>query len=143
MLETGRLVLSPPGEALLADPRVRESSLGGVRRAPGPGRARGRRVARAPRLLADRKGDRRGSVAWVRTVDESEATGLVKTYYDAFIKQRGWVPNILQVHSIRPDTLRAFMGMENAFMHGRGAGLTRVQREMIAIVVSVANRCHF
>jgi alkylhydroperoxidase family enzyme len=53
------------------------------------------------------------------------------------------VPNIVKVFSIRPDGLRAFMGMENAVMHSQAPGLTRVQREMIALVVSVVNSCHF
>ena len=83
------------------------------------------------------------AVAWIRTVDESEATDLVKAMYDALIKQRGWVPNIVKVHSIRPDGLRAAMQMMNATMYSQTSGLTRPQREMIATVVSVANRCHY
>jgi hypothetical protein len=47
-------------------------------------------------------------VAWIRTVGETEATGHVKTYYDAFVQQRGWVPNIVKAFSIRPDALQAF-----------------------------------
>ena len=81
--------------------------------------------------------------AWIRTVDESQATDHVKAMYDALIKQRGWVPNIVKVHSIRPDGLRAAMQMMNATMYSQTSGLTRAQREMIAIVVSVANRCHY
>jgi uncharacterized peroxidase-related enzyme len=83
------------------------------------------------------------SVAWIRTVEAGEADGVVQTYYDAFTKQRGWVPNIVKAFGIRPDGLRAFMGLENAVMHSRAPGLTRSQREMIATVVSVANRCEF
>ena len=83
------------------------------------------------------------AVAWIRTVDESEATDLVKAMYDALIKQRGWVPNIVKVHTIRPDGMRAAMQMMNATMYSQTSGLTRAQREMIATVVSVANRCHY
>ena len=83
------------------------------------------------------------AVAWIRTVDESEATDHVKSMYDALIKARGWVPNIVKVHSIRPDGLRAAMQMMNATMYSQTSGLTRAQREMIATVVSVANRCHY
>ncbi len=82
-------------------------------------------------------------VAWIRTVDEAEATDYVKAAYEGFIKQRGWVPNIMKVHSIRPDSLRAVMQMMNATMYSQTSGLTRAQREMIATVVSVANRCHY
>lgn len=48
-------------------------------------------------------------VAWIRTVDESEATDYVKSVYEGFVKQRGWVPNIMKVHSLRPDGMRAAM----------------------------------
>ncbi len=83
------------------------------------------------------------AVAWIRTVGEAEATDHVKAMYEALIKQRGWVPNIVKVHSIRPDGLRAAMQMMNATMYSQTSGLTRAQREMIATVVSVANRCHY
>jgi uncharacterized peroxidase-related enzyme len=83
------------------------------------------------------------SVAWIRTVGEAEATDHVKTMYDALLKQRGWVPNIVKVHSIRPEGLRAAMQMMNATMYSQTSGLTRPQREMIATVVSVVNRCHY
>jgi uncharacterized peroxidase-related enzyme len=83
------------------------------------------------------------SVAWIGTVDESAATDHVKAVYDALIKQRGWVPNIVKVHSLRPDGLRAAMQMMNATMYSQTSGLTRAQREMIATVVSVVNRCHY
>ncbi len=83
------------------------------------------------------------AVAWIRTVDEAEAADHVKAMYEALIKQRGWVPNIVKVHSIRPDGLRAAMQMMNATMYSQTSGLTRAQREMIATVVSVANRCHY
>lgn len=82
-------------------------------------------------------------VAWIRTVDESEADGYLKSIYDGFIKQRGWVPNIMKAHSIRPDGTRAAMQMMGATMYSQTSGLTRAQREMIATVVSVANRCHY
>ena len=83
------------------------------------------------------------AVAWIRTVHESEASDHVKAMYDALTKQRGWVPNIVKVHSIRTDGLRAAMQMMNATMYSQTSGLTRAQREMIATVVSVVNRCHY
>ena len=83
------------------------------------------------------------AVAWIRTVDEAESTDFVKAAYEGFLKQRGWVPNTMKVHSIRPDGMRAAMQMMNATMYSPSSGLTRAQREMIATAVSVANRCHY
>ena len=81
--------------------------------------------------------------AWIRMVDEAEATGFVQNAYEGFRKQRGWVPHIMKVHSLRPNTLRAIMQLVNAVMYDLTSGLSRAQREMIATVVSVTNRCTY
>ncbi len=81
--------------------------------------------------------------AWIRMVDEAEATGFVKNAYEGFVAQRGWVPHIMKVHSIRPNIMRAAMQLVNAVMYDPDSGLTRAQREMIAAVVSKTNRCHY
>ncbi len=81
-------------------------------------------------------------MAWVRTVEEPEADGYVKTLYEGLIKQRGWVPNIVKSTTIRPELTRAWMSLFTTLMFG-ASELTRAQREMLATVVSVANRCHY
>ena len=81
--------------------------------------------------------------AWIRMVDEAEATDFVRSAYDGFIRQRGWVPHIMKVHSLRPNLMRAIMQVVNAVMYDMSSGLTRGQREMIATVVSKTNRCHY
>ncbi|MFQ5830652.1 MAG: carboxymuconolactone decarboxylase family protein [Candidatus Methylomirabilia bacterium] len=81
-------------------------------------------------------------MAWVRTVGEQEAEGYVKSLYEATIKERGWVPNIIKSTTIRPEMSRAWRALHMTLMFGPSE-LSRVQREMIATVVSVANRCHY
>ncbi len=81
-------------------------------------------------------------MAWVKTVEEHEAEGYVKTLYEGLAKQRGWVPNIVKSSTIRPELTRAWMGLFTTLMFGPSE-LKRAQREMIATVVSVANRCHY
>lgn len=81
-------------------------------------------------------------MAWVKTVGEAEAEGYVKTLYEGLVKQRGWVPNVVKSTTIRPELTRAWMGVFTTLMFGPSV-LTRAQREMIATVVSVANRCHY
>lgn len=81
-------------------------------------------------------------MAWIRTVGESEATGYIKNLYDGLVKQRGWIPNIVKSTTIRPELTRAWMGVFTTLMFGESE-LSRAQREMIATVVSVANRCHY
>ena len=50
--------------------------------------------------------------------------------------------NIIQIHGVHPRTMRHHYELYKELMRGRGP-LTRVQREMIAVVVSVVNACHY
>ena len=79
---------------------------------------------------------------WIKTIPPEEATGSLKREYDAAIKRAGKVYNIVRIMSLNPATLRASMSMYIAMMHGESQ-LTRAQREMIAVVVSKANDCHY
>ena len=81
-------------------------------------------------------------MAWIRTVDEAEATGIVKKYYDGSQRSWGGVDNIIKAHSLNPSALRALMTFYNGVMHGDGE-LTLGQREMIAVTVSQLNECHY
>ena len=81
-------------------------------------------------------------MAWIRTVEEGEADGVLKSLYEGLRKQVGMVPNILKVFSLHPGAMRATMGIFQTLMYG-SAPLSRAQREMIALVVSAINRCHY
>jgi uncharacterized peroxidase-related enzyme len=54
----------------------------------------------------------------------------------------GMVPNVLRAYAFAPEKLRAFTAMYNDLMLA-DSGLTRLEREMIAVVVSAANRCWY
>jgi uncharacterized peroxidase-related enzyme len=54
----------------------------------------------------------------------------------------GFVPNVLQAYSLRPQRLRNFMAMYNEIMLSQ-SGLSKLEREMVAVVVSSANRCYY
>ena len=81
-------------------------------------------------------------MAWIRVVDESEADeGLLKVYHQ--VKgSRGKLSNILSVHSLNPPALQAHMDLYMTIMFGP-SGLSREEREMIAVVVSSADRCPY
>ena len=81
-------------------------------------------------------------MAWIRTVDENEATGDLKRVYDEQRQRAGAVANILKVHSLAPEVLKAHLGIYHAAMHAPGE-LSRAQREMIVVAVSVANGCDY
>jgi uncharacterized peroxidase-related enzyme len=81
-------------------------------------------------------------VAYLRLVDEDEASGLLKDEYDAAVARAGKVFNIVKAMSLRPGVLRRSMELYREAMHGR-SGLSRVERELLAVVVSRANDCHY
>ena len=79
---------------------------------------------------------------WIKTVHPDEATGELKIEYEQAIKRAGKVFNILKVQSLNPESLRASTHLYLATMYGR-SGLSRAEREMLATVVSWANRCFY
>ncbi len=50
--------------------------------------------------------------------------------------------NILRIHGVHSRTMRQHYELYRQLMYGRGP-LSRVQREMIAVVVSAENGCHY
>ena len=82
-------------------------------------------------------------MAWIRTVDETEATGVVKEEYDAALARAGQVYNIVKLLSVRPKSMRPFIELYIAIMFDEDSPLSRMQREMIATVVSKVNECHY
>ncbi len=54
----------------------------------------------------------------------------------------GFVPNVFSTYSLKPRRLRNFMAMYNEIMLS-DSGLSKLEREMIAVVVSSANRCYY
>ncbi|HUU98759.1 MAG TPA: carboxymuconolactone decarboxylase family protein [Phycisphaerae bacterium] len=81
-------------------------------------------------------------MAWIKTVADHEATGPLKALFEAASKRAGRVFNIVRVMSPNPQTLRASMGFYQATMFG-DSPLSRAQRELLATVVSKANRCDY
>ncbi len=82
-------------------------------------------------------------MAWIQTVDENEATGIVKEEYDAAIARAGHLYNIVKLFSVRPKSMHAFVELYKVVMHDPDSPLSRAQREMIATVVSKVNQCHY
>jgi hypothetical protein len=86
-------------------------------------------------------------MAWIRIIDEQEAeprSRLAKLYEGCKEKDSGEVDSILKIHSLRPETLAAHLKVyRTAMVPHRGEGLSRREREMIAVVVSAANECHY
>ncbi len=63
-------------------------------------------------------------------------------YFDICQDKLGMVPNVLQAYAFDIDKLNAFTAMYNDLMLGPSA-LSKLEREMIAVVVSSINKCFY
>ena len=81
-------------------------------------------------------------MAYIRTIDEPEASGSLAREYENARQRTGKIFNILKVQSLAPEALRASISLYLAVMHGPSE-LTRAERELIAVVVSAINECHY
>jgi uncharacterized peroxidase-related enzyme len=81
-------------------------------------------------------------MAFLRLIREDEATGALAREYEAGIKRAGKVFNIVKAMSLRPGVLRRSMELYREIMFGP-SGLSRIERELLAVVVSRANDCHY
>ena len=81
-------------------------------------------------------------MAWIRTIRPGEASGELREQYDRMRDPAGNIANILQVHSLNPAALGAHFDLYRILLFGRSE-LSRAQREMIAVVVSKTNECHY
>jgi uncharacterized peroxidase-related enzyme len=81
-------------------------------------------------------------VPYLRLIDEDEATGELREEYDAAVRRAGKVFNIVKAMSLNPRVLRASMELYRQIMFGPSE-LTRAERELLAVVVSRANECHY
>jgi uncharacterized peroxidase-related enzyme len=81
-------------------------------------------------------------MAWINIVPEDEATGRLKELYEKYREPRGGVDHILSIHSLNVKSMQTHFDLYAHLMRGR-SDLSRAQREMIAVVASAANRCHY
>lgn len=74
--------------------------------------------------------------------DEAELDEDIRKYFQVCRDKLGLVPNVLRAYALRPEKLRAFGKMYNDLMLGE-SGLSKLEREMVAVVVSAVNRCYY
>jgi len=63
-------------------------------------------------------------------------------YFDICNEKLGMIPNVLQAYAFDIEKLNAFTAMYNDLMLA-DSGLTKLEREMIAVVVSSINKCFY
>jgi uncharacterized peroxidase-related enzyme len=81
-------------------------------------------------------------VSWIDEIQVGDAESKLAEIYSSLIEKRGKVSNILKVHSLNPDAMGNHLDLYMTLMFGR-SGLSRAEREAIAVVVSAENECEY
>ena len=82
-------------------------------------------------------------MSWIEIIDDESWDGELAALHQRVADPKsGKVDHIMAVHSLNPRSLAAHDTLYRSAMRGT-ATLRNVDREMIALVVSTINECHY
>ncbi len=81
-------------------------------------------------------------MAFISYIPETAASEELQKLYGRYREPWGGVDNIIRIHSHNPASMEKHYDLYRHLMRGPSP-LSRAQREMIAVVVSAANHCHY
>jgi len=81
-------------------------------------------------------------MAWIEVISPEAAAGLLKKVYAEAVRRAGRVFNITSIMSQNPKALKGSMDFYRTLMFA-SSPLSRGQREVLAVVVSTTNHCHY
>ncbi|MFV9673671.1 MAG: peroxidase [Acidimicrobiia bacterium] len=82
-------------------------------------------------------------MSWIDVIDDDSWDGELGALHDRVADPAsGRVDHIMGVHSLNPRSLAAHDTLYRSAMRGT-ATLRKVDRELIALVVSTINECHY
>ena len=81
-------------------------------------------------------------IAALPVPDPAELDEDIRAVFERCVEKLGLVPNVLAFYGRNQKKLRNFMAMYNELMLAP-SGLSKLEREMVAVVVSSANRCYY
>jgi uncharacterized peroxidase-related enzyme len=83
-----------------------------------------------------------GHISRLGVPDAATLDDDLQAIWKKCVEKLGFVPNVYATYSLKPQRLRHFMAMYNEIMLSQ-SGLSKLEREMIAVVVSSVNRCYY
>ena len=82
-------------------------------------------------------------MAWIETPREDGWHGELADIYAQIVdREHERVDNIFQIHALKPQAMSAHNALYTSAMSGTGS-LRKVERELIALIVSDINGCHY
>jgi len=79
-------------------------------------------------------------ISWFPVPDEADLPPELQGLFRAARERIGFVPNVFRTYAFRPERLSAWFA-HFRMLHEETPGLSAAEREMIAVVVSMANGC--
>jgi len=107
-------------------------------RATAPARADARQAASAPGGAAATD----DTVITALALEPAPLSPAMAAYFEKCREKLGFVPNVLKAYAFDMAKLEAFVAMYNDLMLAP-SGLSKLEREMIAVAVSSHNRCYY
>ena len=142
---------------------MEKQNRGEMRKAAGPraGSAKTLRARSGPRIPGPRSGNARqasvvseasavpdaaaatdDTIITALELESAPLTPAMAAYFDKCREKLGFVPNVLKAYAFDMPKLEAFVAMYNDLMLAP-SGLSKLEREMIAVAVSSQNRCYY
>jgi len=75
-------------------------------------------------------------------IEPADATGRLREIYDGIIEKRGKLADVHKIQSLRPESIVKHMDLYMEIMFTKSE-LSRAEREMMAVIVSVNNECEY
>jgi uncharacterized peroxidase-related enzyme len=97
---------------------------------------------KTPAPLSRSAADGDDTVITALALAPAELTPAMRAYFDKCMERLGFVPNVLKAYAFDMAKLEAFVAMYNDLMLAP-SGLSKLEREMIAVAVSSENRCYY
>jgi len=82
-------------------------------------------------------------MTWIKTIEYREASGKLKKLYDRIVGPKGYLDNILKIHSLRPNTLEGHMSIYKNVLHHTNNTLPKWLLEALGVYVSHLNQCDY
>ncbi len=81
--------------------------------------------------------------AWVKMIEDKDATGLVKEIYDLARTPHGTVDNVMRCCSLRPKAIQGHMALYKSVLHNPDNVLPFWFLEVVASYTSICNKCEY
>lgn len=81
-------------------------------------------------------------MARIKIIEENEAEGRLLEIYSELITKRGKIASVHKIQSLRPESIVKHMDLYMEIMYSKSE-LSRAERELMAVVVSISNKCRY